>query len=139
MHFLMREDLINHIIKKKKIEILGSLIFGLPNFRKMHFLNFWPLGLHKTVKKNVFLKKKIMYCIQESKMLNNWTTKLFFEKFEFSLEIPDLATQIKKMLNFLRRSSGWFSKGTYRRTILNKKTSTIMHCTGSPWCLLDYI
>ena len=73
-----------------------------------------------------------MYCIQESKMLNNWTTKLFLENFEFSLEIPDLATQIKKMLNFLRRSSGWFSKGTYRRTILNKKTSTIMRCTVHP-------
>ena len=128
----MREDLINHIIKKKKIEILGSLIFGLPNFRKMHFLHFWPLGLLKSVKKIFFWKKKIMYCIQESKMLNNWTTKLFFENFEFSLEIPDLATQIKKMLNFLRTSSGWFSKGTYWRTILNKKNSTITHVTVHP-------
>ena len=99
----MRNDLINHIIKEKKVVIIHGLIFDQINFRKIHFLHFWPLSLHKKVKKNFFLKKKITYWFQKSKMLNNRTINFFFENFEFSIKIPDLATQIKKNAQLFER------------------------------------
>ena len=73
----MRDDLMNHIIKEKKVVIIHGLIFVQIYVRKMHFLHFWPLGLLKQVK--FFLENKFMYCIQESKMLINWTAKLFIK------------------------------------------------------------
>ena len=98
----MRDDLINHIIKEKKVVIICGLIFVQIYFRKMHFLHFWPLGLHKKVKNFIF-EKKNTYWFQKSKMLDNWTINLFFENFEFSKKIPDLATQIKKNAQLFER------------------------------------
>ena len=51
----MRDDLMNHIIKEKKVVIICGLIFVQIFYRKMHFLHFCPLGLHKKVKKNYLL------------------------------------------------------------------------------------